>query len=92
MLGVEKTKQVLGCADERCAIQVGTELDADRIVHGSLGRIGDSLVVNLSAVDPRKVATPGSASRRLRGAGEEGLLDALPSLADALLAGGAQAR
>lgn len=92
MLGVEKTKQVLGCADERCAIQVGTELDADRIVHGSLGRIGDSLIVNLSAVDPREVATPGSASRRLRGTGEEGLLDALPSLADALLAAGAQAR
>jgi hypothetical protein len=92
MLGVEKTKQVLGCADARCAAAVGMELDADRIVHGSLGRLGDSLVVNLSAVDPRRGDTPGSASRRLRGEGEEGLLDALPALADALLVGGARAR
>jgi hypothetical protein len=92
MLGVERTKQVLGCADTRCVVTVGTELDADRIVHGSIGRLGDSLVVNLSAVDPRKVDAPGSASRRLHGAGEEGLLDALPSLADALLVSGTRAR
>lgn len=92
MLGVERTKQLLGCADQRCAVAVGAELDADRIVHGSLGRMGESLVVNLSAVDPRRGDTPGSASRRLRGETDEGLLDALPVLADALLVSGARAR
>jgi hypothetical protein len=91
-LGVERTRRVLGCADASCVAAAGSELDADRIVHGTLGRVGDSLVVNLSAVDPRRGDTPGSASRRLRGAGEEALLDALPALADALLDPGAQAR
>lgn len=92
ILGVERTKQMLGCNDAGCVARIGGELDADRIVHGSLGRVGDSLVVNLSAVDPRRGDAPGSASRRLRGVGDEAFLDALPELADALLAPGARAR
>ena len=63
------------------------------MVNGQVdGRVGDSLVVNLSAVDPRRGEAPGSASRRLRGAGDEAFLDALPALADALLAPAARAR
>jgi hypothetical protein len=55
-------------------------------VHGSLGRVGGSLVVNLSALDARRGTAAASVSERLRGAGEEAFLDALPTLADALLA------
>ncbi len=86
LLGVEKTRQMLGCAEAGCMAEIGGALGADRVVHGSLGRVGESLVVNLSALDPRRAAATASVSERLRRAGDEAFLDVLPSLADALLA------
>jgi hypothetical protein len=72
--------------------EVGGALGADRVVHGSLGRVGESLVVNLSALDPRRGAAAASVTERLRGAGEEAFLDALPAVADTLLRDPAPAR
>jgi hypothetical protein len=86
LLGVEKTRQMLGCTDAGCFAELGGALGADRIVHGSIGRVGDSLLVNLSALDPRRGTTIASVSERLRGAREEAFLDVLPAVADALLA------
>jgi hypothetical protein len=86
LLGVEKTRQMLGCTDSGCFAELGGALGADRIVHGSIGRVGDSLLVNLSALDPRRGTTIASESERLRGAREEAFLDVLPAVADALLA------
>jgi hypothetical protein len=86
LLGVEKTRQMLGCGDAGCMAELGGALGADRVVHGSIGRVGDSLVVNLSALDPRKSVAAASVSERLRGAGDEAFLDALPALVDGLLA------
>jgi hypothetical protein len=86
LLGVERTRQMLGCTDSGCMAEIGGALGADRVVHGSLGRVGGSLVVNLSALDARRGTAAASVSERLRGAGEEAFLDALPTLADALLA------
>lgn len=86
LLGLEKTRQMLGCSDTGCIAEIGGALGADRVIHGSLGRVGGSLVVNLSALDPKRGQAAASASERLRGAGEEAFLDALPALADALLA------
>ncbi len=86
LLGIEKTRQMLGCAEAGCMAEIGGALGADRVVHGSLGRVGGSLMVNLSALDPKRAAATASVSERLRGAADEAFLDALPSLADALLA------
>jgi hypothetical protein len=86
LLGVEKTRQMLGCADTGCMAEIGGALGADRVVRGSLGKLGESLVVNLSALDPKRAVAAASVSERLRGGGEEGLLDVLPTVADALLA------
>jgi hypothetical protein len=86
LLGVERSRQMLGCTDSGCMAELGGALGADRVIHGSIGRVGGSLVVNLSALDPRKARTTASATERLRDAGDEALLDVLPALADALLA------
>jgi hypothetical protein len=86
LLGVEKTRQMLGCTDSGCMAEIGGALGADRIVHGSIGRVGGSLVVNLSALDARRATSAASVSERLRGANEEAFLDVLPTVADALLA------
>jgi hypothetical protein len=88
LLGVEKTRQMMGCTESGCMAEIGGALGADRVVHGSLGRIGGSLVVNVSALDPRRAVAAASVSERLRGGREEAFLDVLPSIADALLAEG----
>jgi hypothetical protein len=85
LLGVEKTRQMLGCTDSGCMAEIGGSLGADRVIHGSLGRIGESLVVNVSALDPKRALAAGSVSERLRGGGDEAFLDVLPSIADELL-------
>lgn len=87
LLGVEKTRQMLGCSESGCMAEIGGALGADRVVHGSLGRVGASLMVNLSALEPRRGAAVASVSERLRGGDDEAFLDALPAIGDALLAG-----
>jgi hypothetical protein len=88
LLGVEKTRQMLGCSDSGCMAEIGGSLGADRVVHGSLGRIGESLVVNVSALDPKRALAAAAVSERLRGGQEEAFLDVLPSIANDLLAEG----
>lgn len=86
LLGVEKTKAMLGCTDAGCIAEVGGALGADRVVHGSVGRVGSSLLVNLSSLDSKKAAHAASVSERLKGATDEAFLDALPRIVDDLLA------
>jgi hypothetical protein len=86
LLGVEKTRQMMGCSDSGCMTEIAGALGADRIVHGSIGRVGGTLVVNLSALDARRATAVASVSERLRGGDEEAFLDVLPTVADALLA------
>ncbi|HSM93859.1 MAG TPA: hypothetical protein VLT47_13330 [Anaeromyxobacteraceae bacterium] len=86
LLGVEKTKTMLGCTDAGCIAEVGGALGADRVVHGSIGRVGSSLLVNLTSLDPRKASQAASVSERLRGGSDEAFLDALPRIVDGLVA------
>lgn len=93
VLGVERNRQMLGCSDATCLAEIGGALGVDRIVHGSVGRIGGSLVVNLSSVDSKRGIAVASASGRLQSESDEAFLDALPRLvADLLREGGAAPR
>lgn len=86
LLGVEKRKQMLaGCSDAGCLAELGGALGADRVVHGTVGRVGASLLVNLSSLDARRARAASSVSERLKGAGDEAFLDALPAMVDRLL-------
>lgn len=86
LLGVEKRKQMMtGCSDAGCMAELGGALGADRVVHGTVGRVGGSLLVNLSSLDARKARGAASVSERLQGAGDEAFLDALPAMVDRLL-------
>jgi TolB-like protein len=86
LLGVERTRQMLGCAESGCMAEIGGALGADRVIHGSIGRVGSSMVVNLSALDAKRGAPVASVSERLRAGDDEAFLDALPAIADAVLA------
>ena len=86
LLGVEKKKQMLtGCSDSGCLAELGGALGADRVVHGSVGRVGSSLVITISTLDAPRARTVASVSERLKGSGDEAFLDALQALVDQLL-------
>jgi len=87
LLGNEKRRALLtGCSDAGCLAELGGALGADRVIHGSVGRVGTSLVVNLSSLDPKRSRSAASVSERLRGGDDEAFLDALPAMVDRLLA------
>ncbi|MCM2332390.1 MAG: hypothetical protein NDI82_00385 [Anaeromyxobacteraceae bacterium] len=86
LLGAEKRRQmVAGCSDAGCLAELGGALGADRVIHGTVGRVGASLLVNLSSLDARRARGVASVSERLKGAGDEAFLDALPAMVDRLL-------
>lgn len=81
VLDVEQQRQLLGCGgDNACLVELGGALGVDRIVHGSVGRIGSSLIVNLSAIDPASGRSSESVSERLVSDSNEAFFDALPAL------------
>jgi len=87
LLGAERRRQLLaGCSDAGCLAELGGALGADRVVHGTVGRVGGSLLVNLATLDARRARGVASVSERLKGAGDEAFLDALPAMVDRLLA------
>jgi len=59
VLGFEQTKQALGCDDESCLSEIASALDADRLVTGSLDRIGSSYLFVLSEIDARELTPIG---------------------------------
>jgi hypothetical protein len=86
LLGVERKRQMLtGCAVSGCLAELGGALGADRVVHGSVGRVGSSMVVTIASLDAARPRTVASVSERLKGAGDEAFLDALPAMVDRLL-------
>lgn len=87
LLGAEKRRQmVAGCSDAGCLAELGGALGADRVLHGTVGRVGGSLLVNLSSLDAKRARGVASVSERLKGSGDEAFLDALPAMVDRLLA------
>lgn len=50
MLDVELQRDLLGCSDVSCMAEIAGALDADLLLRGVLGRVGDEVAVNLSLV------------------------------------------
>ncbi len=54
MLGLEKLKDVSGCSDTACAAEIGGALGVDLLLSGTVGRLGDNLLVSLAVIDIAK--------------------------------------
>lgn len=85
ILGLERQKQMLGCADESCLAELGGALGVDRLITGSVGRIGGTLVVNIASLDPKKVRAVASVSERLKTDKDDAILEMLPGFVSQLL-------
>ena len=68
MLGLERQKQLLGCGgDTACAVDIAGALDANRLLTGSLSKVGDTWLLTFSLFDVRTSTTLYRASHRFTG-------------------------
>ncbi len=84
LLGFEKQKQMLACADVSCLAEVGGALGVDQMVSGSLSALGKSYVLLLRAIDVHHAHVLRDVERRLRNANPDALLDVIPKAVTAL--------
>lgn len=55
VLEAEANKALLGCSDDSCMAEVAGAMGAERVVYGSLGKLGDMYVVQLALFDSTEV-------------------------------------
>lgn len=61
LLGLEKSKDALGCDDVACAVEIGGALESEHVVFGSMGRLGDRISASLTLIDTRRQVVTASA-------------------------------
>jgi hypothetical protein len=59
MLSLAAQKQAVGCDDSSCLSEIAGAIGARYVVHGSLGKLGDSVVVNLALFDAQAATALG---------------------------------
>jgi hypothetical protein len=52
-LGLERQRQLTGCAQESCMAELAGALDSKRAIIGDVTRVDADVIVNLSLIDPR---------------------------------------
>jgi len=75
MVGFTAEKQKMGCDDVSCIAEIGGSLGAELIVGSSVGKVGDTFVVNIKLIDTRKVKVEQRVYEKVQGRAED-LLDA----------------
>lgn len=85
LLGFEQQKQLLACDSQSCLAEIAGALGVDYLVSGSLGRLGDAWLVNLTLTNTRTVQAAGTVSTKIRGQNEEILVDSIESLTQDLV-------
>lgn len=74
LIGFEREKQLLGCSDSGCLAEIAGAMGADRLVSGSIGRLGSSTVVSITALDARKAQAVSNVYETLPKGDDEALL------------------
>ena len=63
LLGVERQKQLLGCSDSSCVVELANALGADGVITGSLGKFADAYQVDIKILSTRDGRPLGHRSR-----------------------------
>ena len=83
MLQFEEEKRLLGCEDASCIAEIGGALGVDRIVVGSLGKVGSQVLLDVRLMNIKRAEVESRVSRQLEG--EAGLVEAVRSAARELV-------
>lgn len=84
-LGLERQQQILDCNTKDCMMEISGALDVDRLLTGSIGPVGKSLLVTLTLIPMRGPQATVSAWARVRSGQGDDLLDAMEPLVQNLL-------
>jgi hypothetical protein len=84
LLGFQREKQALACADTTCLSEIGGALGVDQIVTGSLGHVGETYLLDLRAIDVKHAVVLHEASRQLKTTAQDALIDAIFALSEEL--------
>jgi len=84
LLGVERQKELLGCADESCVAQLAGAMGAEKILSGQLGTVEQSLVLTLQLTDVKSARVDGRQVKVVP-AGKNQLVDAVRATVTALM-------
>lgn len=91
ILAEQGFQQSGACDGSECAVEVGKLLSIDRLVVGSVGKLGNAFSISLRTVDVRTGEILGSAQQMRRGEIDEIAASVLPGMADELISGRAAA-
>lgn len=85
ILDVEATRAALGCDTDSCANEVADALDADQLLAGQLGHIGEVWLLTLTRTDKATMQVLSRASVEAHGTSPEVLLPMIPRVVDEVL-------
>ena len=71
-LDLQAKQNILGC-DEKCMVDMAKQLDCTHIVHGSLGKLGPQMILNLTVINIEDSNVLGRQSQVLQGRGSDWL-------------------
>jgi hypothetical protein len=80
LLGLNRQRQLLQCADASCLAEIGGALGVDQMVTGSLSKLGESQVIVLRVVDVRRAQVLRDVNRRIQEPKPDAILDVLPAM------------
>ena len=88
LLGLERQKQLLGCSDHSCMVEIANALGVDALAGGEIAKLGEVFQVNLKIIS----ATSGQAIATYQGSAtdEGGVLDVLNGAASVLASDAAE--
>jgi len=75
------------CTDEACMVEIGQLLGVERLISGSIGKLGSMFLVNLRTIDVQTAKILRVVSLDIKG-GIEDVVDELPAIAGQLVAEG----
>jgi len=79
--------QSAGCLSDSCAIEFGKMLQADRILQGSIGKVGNTFSVSARILDVEKTRTIVNVNRQHRGSIDDLLSTVIPEIGDEIFLG-----
>jgi TolB-like protein len=84
ILGEEDFAAAVKCDDTRCVVNYGRKLRAQKMLHGRISKVGDTLVLTMKVVDVGSAAVDALETARVQ-SGEDELLDLVESKACTLI-------
>jgi hypothetical protein len=80
LVGFQTQKRRLGCQDLTCLAEIGGAMGADRLVVGTLAKLGSTYQLDLQLIDDRKAQVVAEATERVRGKEQDALFDVVVRL------------